>query len=127
MDKTADRKKIPETIKTLIKGYSSSFNLIPGSEWLDLAKKFKQAVDNEDLSFDTSLSRFCENLCNINLDIILNQKYDEVDIINGDVNPEIIEDIFKSVNLGVLYGYALGKLLYDDSIESGEILSAVHG
>jgi hypothetical protein len=112
----------PENIKTIIKAYKLTPEQIPTTEWNQVAKDFVDLVVSETLTFDNSLLRLMEEILKISILSYAKQKGIK------DANPdkhahknELMVDNFKSLNLGFLYGYSLGRLLHDNGIIEGEI------
>ena len=113
MEQTTKMDESLGTFRLFLEGCKSNPELIPQEEWKALVRTFRRLIDDGGLPFDTSLIPFCQNL--------VENYAEEVDIICGECEysddcsykEEKRADYFNSFNLGLLYGIALSRLLFD--------------
>jgi hypothetical protein len=92
---------------------------IPDTEWLDLAQKFVEIIDDDEMPFDESLINFSEKICKRVLPSLVEQR--GIEFLNLEQQLDMQKDVFQCLNLGFIYGFSLGRIMYDASIRQGDI------
>jgi len=123
---TEEFKSTPEEVKALLKHYCMYLSSIPDQEWEALSSTYIGLVDEDKIPFDQYLGSFCNSMCKSLTNMIMSMKFGDPDEALSSYGSEslssFMDDVFKALNLGLLYGYSLGKLMHDPSIKEGESL-----
>ena len=101
-----------EVVRDALLGYRQFVDKTTVEDWATLACSFKNIIDDESLPFDKTLVPLCTVLANNHSDENLEGCNECEDFIRCDFKEERKSTSFMSFNLGLLYGFALAKLLF---------------
>lgn len=110
-----------EGLKAVLRFYKEDPTNIPLGEWKNLVSDFREIVDKDELPFEPSLAPFCQCLVNSHVDeaedICMECELAE----SCGYKEEKRMTSFNSFNLGMLYGIALARLLYEMTMKQEEM------